>query len=127
LLDLGATTDLDVPSADTLAELSEELHSHTVRLMLMHVIMPVRQMLESAGAMEKIRAQDVFIGPAEAIMDYFSSQGDEAGIQEMMRSGAATVVSLIQSGLPSAPAESQASLVAIMENLEKEIENRKTK
>ncbi len=46
LLDLGATTDLDVPSADTLAELGEELHAHNVRFMLMRAIMPVRQMLE---------------------------------------------------------------------------------
>ena len=38
--------------------------------MIMHMIMPVRQMLELAGVMEKIRAQDVFIGPAEAILDY---------------------------------------------------------
>ena len=55
LLDLGATTDLDVPSADMLAELGEELQGRNVRLMLMRVITPVRQMLELAGAMEKIR------------------------------------------------------------------------
>ena len=88
LLDLGATTDLDVPSADTLAELSEELHARNVRFMLMRVIMPVRQMLELAGAMEKIKPEDVFIGPGEAVVDYYSSQGDYAGLQELMRSGA---------------------------------------
>ena len=38
----------------------------------MRMIMPVRQMLELAGAMEKIRPQDVFVGPTEAILDYLS-------------------------------------------------------
>ena len=70
LLDLGATTDLDVPSADMLAELGEELHSRHVRFMLMRMITPVRQMLENAGAMEKIKPEDVFIGPTEAVLDY---------------------------------------------------------
>ncbi len=73
LLDLGATTDLDVPSADMLAELGEELHSRNVRFMLMRVIMPVRQMLERAGAMEKISPQDIFYWPDEAVVDYLSS------------------------------------------------------
>ena len=40
LLDLGATTDLDVPSADMLAELGEELHGHSVRFMLMRSSLP---------------------------------------------------------------------------------------
>ncbi len=42
LLDLGATTDLDVPSADMLAGLGEELQSRNVRFMLIRVITPVR-------------------------------------------------------------------------------------
>ena len=53
LLDLGATTDLDVPSADMLAELGEELRNRNVRFMLMRVIMPVRQMLEHAGVWKR--------------------------------------------------------------------------
>ena len=94
LLDLGATTDLDVPSADMLAELGEELHGHSVRFMLMRVITPVRQMLEAAGAMEKIRPEDVFVGPTEAIVALLSSHYDEAGIQELLHSGAETIRSL---------------------------------
>ncbi len=41
LLDLGATTDLDVPSADVLARMAEELSGSDVRLMLTRVIAPV--------------------------------------------------------------------------------------
>ena len=60
LLDLGATTDLDVPSADMLGELSKELHSRKVRFMLTRVITPVHQMLERAGALEEIQAGGYF-------------------------------------------------------------------
>jgi len=73
LLDLGATTDLDVPGADMLAELAEELRDRNVRFMLTRVITPVRQMLELAGAMQAIQAEDVFVRPIEAVVDYLSS------------------------------------------------------
>ena len=121
LLDLGATTDLDVPSADMLVELGEELHSHNVRFMLMRMIMPVRQMLEHAGVMEKIKPQDVFIGPTEAVLDYLSSQYDDAGIQELLRSGTNSVQSLLQASLATAPVERQAALIAIAEGVVKGI------
>jgi high affinity sulfate transporter 1 len=121
LLDLGATTDLDVPSADMLGELGEELHSHSVRFMLMRMIMPVRQMLELAGVMEKIRSEDIFAEPAEAVLDYLSTQYDDAGIQELLQSGADTVHSLLQASLATAPAERPAALAAIAESISKGI------
>ena len=121
LLDLGATTDLDVPSADMLAELGEELHGRNVRFMLMRVITPVRQMLEHAGAMETIRLEDIFVGPVEAVLAYLSSNFDEAGIQELMTSGAQTIRSLLQASFASAPADRQAALAAIVDSLDQEI------
>jgi len=121
LLDLGATTDLDVPSADMLGELGEELHSHNVRFMLMRAIAPVRQMLEAAGVMERISPQDVFIGPVEAVLAYLSSHYDEASIQELMTSGAQAMRSLVQANLTSAPAERQAALATILDNLDQAI------
>ncbi|HLE16490.1 MAG TPA: sodium-independent anion transporter [Anaerolineales bacterium] len=126
LLDLGATTDLDVPSADMLVELDEELKSRNVRFMLMRMIMPVRQMLEQAGVMERIRPQDMFIGPTEAVMDYLSSQYDDAGIQELLISGADTLRSLLQASLPTAPAERQAALAAIVNSIGPDIEPSET-
>jgi MFS superfamily sulfate permease-like transporter len=121
VLDLGATTDLDAPSADVLAELGEELHRRNVRLMLMRVITPVRQMLERAGAMEKIRPEDIFVGPPEAVLAYLSAQYDDAGIQELIRSGAQTMRSLLQASLASAPGEDHAALAAIVDSLDREI------
>ena len=122
LLDLGATTDLDVPSAEMLGELSEELHSHHVRFMLMRMITPVRQMLENAGAIEKIKPEDVFIGPTEAVLDYLTSQFDDAGILELLRSGADSVHSLLQASLATAPIERQAALKAIVDGIEQGIQ-----
>jgi MFS superfamily sulfate permease-like transporter len=124
LLDLGATTDLDVPSADMLAELGEELHSRNVRFMLMRAIAPVRQMLEHAGAMEKIRPEDVFLGPTEAILALLSSHYDEGGIQELLHSGAETIRTLLQASLTSAPAERQAAIAEILDSLDQAIEQR---
>jgi hypothetical protein len=72
--------DLDVPSADMLGELDEELRSRNMRFMLLPMITPIRQMLELAGVMEKIRPEDIFAEPAEAVLDYFLTQYDDARI-----------------------------------------------
>ncbi len=121
LLDLGATTDLDVPSADMLGELAEELHSRSVRFMLMRMIMPVRQMLELAGVMEKIKPQDVFVEPGEAVLDYLTSQYDDAGIEELLRSGANEVHGMLQASIASAPPEHREALAAIAASVSKGI------
>jgi MFS superfamily sulfate permease-like transporter len=121
LLDLGATTDLDVPSADMLTELSEELHSQNVRFMLMRVIAPVRQMLESAGTMEKVKPEDVFRDPLGAVLNYLSSQYDDAGLREFMHSGAKTMRDLLQESLAKANDEQKAVLTPIMDGLDREI------
>jgi MFS superfamily sulfate permease-like transporter len=124
LLDLGATTDLDVPSADMIGSLGGELHSRGVRFMLMRVIAPVREMLARAGAMQKIKPEDVFIGPTEAVLDYLTSQYNDVAIQELMRSGADSLRSLLAASLATAPAERQAALAAIVDSLDREISRR---
>jgi high affinity sulfate transporter 1 len=122
LLDLGATTDLDVPSADMLGKLHDELSSRNVRFMLMHMIMPVRRMLELAGVMEKIRPEDVFVGPAGAVLDYLSTQHDAAGIHEFLRSAAITIRHLLQEHLHAVPIEEQVPLAEIVDNLDQAIQ-----
>ncbi len=120
LLDLGATTDLDVPGADMLAELGEELHERNVRLMLTLVITPVRQMLERAGAMAKIRPEDIFPGPNEAVLD-FASQHDAAAVQELLGSGVLMVRTLILAHLSTVPDQDQATLLAIANGLDTDL------
>lgn len=71
--------------------------------------------------METILPEDIFIGPVEAVLAYLSSNYDEAGIQELMASGAQSIRSLLQASLSSAPAERQAALTAILDNLDQEI------
>jgi len=126
LIDLRATTELDVPSADMLAELGEELHSRNVRLMLTHMIMPVRQMLKSAGALEKVRPEDIFIGPTEAVLDYLASQRYDSEIRELLHSGIVRMHSLLQANLAMASVERQATLAAIAEDLEDVIKRSET-
>jgi sulfate permease, SulP family len=126
LLDLGATTDLDVPGADMLADLAEELRDRNVRFMLTRVITPVRQMLELAGAMRAIQAEDVFVRPIEAVVDYLSSQYDDASLQELMRSNASSMRSLLQASLAAAPAERRAALTAIMDRFDALIQQSET-
>jgi MFS superfamily sulfate permease-like transporter len=117
LIDLDATTDLDVPSADMLAELGEELHSRNVRFMLARMILPVRQMLESAGAMEKIRPEDVFAGPAEAVVDFLASQHDAHAVEDLLRSIGFMARNLL-SGYLSIPGEKQDELTALAKSID---------
>lgn len=121
LIDLGATADLDVPSADMLVELYKELHSQNIRCMLVRMIAPVRQLLERAGAMEEIRLEDVFIDPGDAVLDYLISQYNDSGIQELVRSGLQIVRNLLQAHLSTAPVERQAALAALADFLDQEI------
>jgi hypothetical protein len=104
-----------------LAELGEELHSRNIRFILTRVIMPVRQMLESAGAMEKIKPQDIFIEPSKAVLDYLSSQYDAAAINELLLSATQMVHRLLDEHLASAPADQQAGLAAIADSLDQGI------
>lgn len=67
LVDLAATTDLDVPSADMLRELHEELHGMDVRLMLTRVVTPVLLLLERSGVVAVIRPDNIFVGPLDAL------------------------------------------------------------
>jgi len=85
------------------------------------MITPVRQMLELAGVMEKIQPQDIFIGPVEAVLDYLATQSDDASIQELLRSGANSVRSLLRASLATTPDDRQAALGAIADSLDQEI------
>ena len=126
LLDLGASTDLDVPSADMLAELCKELHARKVRFMLTRVIAPVRQMLELAGAMDEIKPEDIFAEPAEAALDYLASQYDDSYFQELVHAGLLEIRSLLQTHLTTASGEHLDIFAAIAESVDREIKRIET-
>ena len=71
--------------------------------------------------MQKIQSQDIFGNPAEAVLDYLASQYDDAGIRDLLRSGADQLRSLLQASLASAPAERQDALTALVEYIGKGI------
>ena len=85
LIDLGATTDLDVPAADALVELREQLSGRGIRLLLTQVITPVRETLDRATAAEAPLTADVFGSPLVALLDHLSTVGDTAAIDELRR------------------------------------------
>jgi high affinity sulfate transporter 1 len=121
LIDLGATTDLDVPGADMLTELHKELHSRNIRCILARLILPVRQILERAGAMEEIPPEDILTEPTEAVLDYLTTQYDDAGIQWIIRSGLFNVLTLVQKRLAQMPEERRAAYTAFAARLDEEM------
>ncbi|NBD11393.1 SulP family inorganic anion transporter [Corallococcus silvisoli] len=60
LLDLELTDDLDVPGADMLAGLHEDLSHRGITLALARVHAPTHRMLERTGVLEKVGAQNVY-------------------------------------------------------------------
>jgi high affinity sulfate transporter 1 len=86
LLDLGATVDLDVPAADMLAELAEELRGRGIRLMLTRVIAPVREILDRAGALEKIGPESIYGTQAEGVAHFLRAEGNTDGVRELANS-----------------------------------------
>jgi hypothetical protein len=76
--------------------------------------------------MEKIRPEDVFTGPAAAILDYLSTQRDAAGIHEFLRSAAITIRHLLQEHLHAVPVGEQAALAEIVDNLDQAIQRNET-
>ena len=68
----------------------------------------------------------MYLNPPEAVLDYLSSQGDSAGVQELLRSAAASVRSLLEAHAFTVPAERQAALAAVVDSLDGEIKRRET-
>jgi MFS superfamily sulfate permease-like transporter len=73
LLDLEASDDLDVTSADALAELADELEAQGIELHLARVHVPALEMLHRIGLVERI---------GEAHIHHTVPQGVEAFRQD---------------------------------------------
>ena len=75
ILDLEASTSVDVPACDNLRELAEELREQDVVLSLARVHGPVADMLERAGVIEAIGADRVFPHVIGAIAEHVERTG----------------------------------------------------
>ncbi len=70
LLDIGATADFDVTSADAVRQLITELHDQSIAVILAQVKGPVRDRMRRMGMMEMVGEDRVYLSVAAAVEDY---------------------------------------------------------
>jgi len=70
LLDIGATADFDVTTADTIRQLITELHDQSIEVILAQVKGPVRDRMRRMGMMEVVGEDHVHLSVAAAVEDY---------------------------------------------------------
>ena len=121
VIDMGATSDPDVSSADMLIKLHKELRQREVRLILTNMIMPVHQILERADASQEIGALDICNSPAQAFLDYLTPDYGDARAQEVLHIGLLEAYDVLQARMAVIPVERQATLAAILDIIDKEI------
>jgi high affinity sulfate transporter 1 len=92
LLDLEMTFELDVPSADALAELKKDLERADVALLVTRVHGEVRDMLDHSGVTDKIGAENFYPYIIEGVFAYLRDNEEAA---EYARGIAANVRDLI--------------------------------
>ena len=74
LLNLEMTNELDVPSADMLEELHDDLKASGVQLLLARVHPVVRDLLDRSGATEKIGAEHMYNRVLEGVLVHVSGK-----------------------------------------------------
>jgi len=77
ILDLEMTNELDVPSAEMIGDLHEELKGSEIRLIIAGLHAPVREMLDRSGVTDQIDAAYVYPTVLEAILAYAQAHVDE--------------------------------------------------
>lgn len=70
LLDIGATADFDVTTADTIRQLITELHDQSIEVMLAQVKGPVRDRMRRMDMMVLVGEDHVHLSVAAAVEDY---------------------------------------------------------
>lgn len=70
LLDLGATADLDITSADALQDLMKDMRDQNIRVMFVHLRGPVRDRLRRMGKMDDFGEANLYPGIDAAVRDF---------------------------------------------------------
>lgn len=73
LLDLELTNEIDVPSADMLKELHDDLEAAGVQLLLARVRPAVRDLLDRSGVTEAIGAEHIYTRVLEGVLEHLST------------------------------------------------------
>ena len=122
LIDMVSTSDLDVPGADMLIGLHKELLQRDVRFILTRMTTPVRQILERADRMQEIGPDDVVHSPVQAFLDYLVSESGDTSGQELLHIGLLEARDVLQARMSVVPVERQTTLGAILDIVDKEIQ-----
>ena len=122
LLDMSPVTDLDAPSAEMLLELHKDLRERGLRLVLIRMSSPVRQVLERADAGREIGAEDIQHAAVEALLDFFIHEASDAHAQEALRLGLLEARDTMQARMSQATPEGRTALAGVQEVIDREIE-----
>jgi MFS superfamily sulfate permease-like transporter len=79
LLDVGATADFDVTTADIVRQLIGELHDQSIEVSLAQVKGPVRDRMRRMGLMETVGEEHVYLSVAAAVVDHQRRGAEGAG------------------------------------------------
>ena len=75
LLDLGATSDLDITTADVLRQLTGDLHEQSIDLLLAQVKGSVRDRMRKSDLMDTVGEHHVYLSVASAVEGYSAEAG----------------------------------------------------
>ncbi len=121
IIDMDAAADLDAPSAEMLVGLHKQLREQGVRFLFTRMTSPVGATLARADVAGEIRQSDIHHSAFEALADYFASEADAPGSQELLRLGLLEVSDMLRTRLSSATPESRAAFAAILDTLDREV------
>lgn len=123
LLDLELSNEIDVPSAEMLRELNDDLEAAGVLLMLARVRPAVRDLLDRSGVTEVIGAEHIFGRVLEGVLVHIAS-GDAHADQFLGLSGDVLrrLRQVVSDLLPQAESEQRLRLEAIDARLSRAIE-----
>ena len=117
LLDLEMTFELDVPSADALADLKEELERSNVALMVARVHGDVRDMLDQSGVTEKIGIENIYHYIMDGVFAFLREAEEAAEVAGMIADNVRDLVNIVDFAAEHADGEPKIRLQRTRERL----------
>lgn len=82
LLDMSATADLDITSAETISDLLEEMHAHGIEVSFAHVRGSVREKLDRLKLHSLFGGEHIYPSIDLAVQGYFRRQAAPVMVNE---------------------------------------------
>ncbi len=119
IIDMGAASDLDAPSADMLVALHRQLREQGVRLVLTRMATPIGEILERADSTGEIGERDIQHSTLEALTDYLLSEEVGApGSQELIQFALGEMHDLLSVRMAALPVDERTALAAILKAID---------